>query len=58
MEIPCGVRGGAEVRGPLGFARGRLFDCVGLRFANANFAQDDRGVEGAARERVEPKPEA
>jgi hypothetical protein len=28
-------------RGPFGFAQGRLFDCVALRFADGNFAQDD-----------------
>jgi hypothetical protein len=30
-------------RGPFGSAQGRLFDCVVVRVADDNFAQDDRG---------------
>lgn len=42
VETPC--QASATTRkhgGPLGFARGRLFDCVAARCADGNFAQDD-----------------
>jgi hypothetical protein len=37
-----GLRQDRVEGGPFGFAQGKLFDCVAVRFANGNFAQDDR----------------